>query len=359
MKAERPGALHTSILTYGFILFSTALLWSGTVLAAEEESPRKPPSKASGTFEEEKEEEEGPGAMKRFLLWSDAPHRGVSNRLDTLSRSLDSIFGEERIYEEATETHLQMRGGVVIERSGSLSFEHDLSLKVDLPKTERRVKLVFESEDDDEDPIEGEGDGSTGAEGLQEEVDKDYSAALQFFIRESRRWNVSVGPGARLRTPPDFFARIRVRRSQDLGSTWQARLTERLTEFLRIGLESRTTLEFERRTGKEQLFRLSSRVLWREEFQNDNVHLSQGAQLFKRLTKRDSIAYGAAVVWQTKPNLHHQLYVADIRWRRRIHKKWLFVEIKPEARFEREHDFRFDPSLTLSLEVLFGKNYLK
>ena len=136
-------------------------------------------------------------------------------------------------------------------------------------------------------------------------------------------------------------------------------MTERLTEYLDRGLESRTTIEFERRTGKGQLFRLSSKLLWREEFSNDNAQIAQSARLFKRLTTRNTIAYSATVVWETKPNLHHEVYIADIRWRRRIHKEWLFLEIKPEARFDRDDHFRLDPSLTISLEILFGRPYLQ
>lgn len=296
--------------------------------------------------------------MERFLHWSEKPHRQASDRLETLSRNVDSIFGDERIRAEATDTYLQVGGGLVIERGGLMSVEEDFSLSVDLPRTERRIKLVLESEDDDDFFNEEDG-GSSVSNDFRTSDDKDYSAALQFFIRESKRWNVSLSPGLRFRTPPDPFVRFRLRRTQDLGATWRARLTERLTGYLDRGLESRTTLDFERRTGEGQLFRLSSRILWREEFENDNTQLSQSAGLFKRLNKRNTIAYTATFVWETKPNLHHELYIVDIRWRRRIHKEWLFLEIRPEARFDQDDHFRLDPSLTISLEILFGRPYLQ
>ncbi|MFO7984047.1 MAG: hypothetical protein R6V08_11390 [Desulfuromonadales bacterium] len=350
---ERLATAKIGLIIYRSILISAILLLaSASAAAGNEEQSREPSS------EKEETSEERPGWMERFLYWSDRPHRQVTDRLEALSRDVDSIFGEERIRAEATDTYLQAGGGLVIERGGLLSVEEDFSLSVDLPRTERRIKLVFESENDDDFFNEGNGDSSVSND-FRTSGGKEYSAALQFFVRETKRWNVSLSPGLRFRTPPDPFIRLRLRRTQDLGTTWRARLTERLTEYLDRGLESRTTLEFERRTGEGQLFRLSSRILWREEFENDNTQLSQSAVLFKRLNKRNTIAYSATVVWETKPNLHHELYIADIRWRRRIHKKWLFLEIKPEARFDRDDHFQLDPSLTLSLEILFGRSYLQ
>lgn len=347
---ERLATANISLIIYGCIIGSAVLLWAPPSSAATEEEET--------SSEKEETSEEHPGRMERFLHWSEKPHRQVTDRLEALSRNVDSIFGEERIRAEATDTYLQAGGGLVIERGGKLSVKEDFSLSVDLPRTERRIKLVFESEDDDD--FFNEEDGAISVSNdFRTSDDKDYSAALQFFIRESKRWHVSLSPGLRLRTPPDPFVRLRLRRTKGLGSTWRARLTERLTEHLDRGLESRTTLEFERRTGKGQLFRLSSRILWREEFSDDNAQLTQSAGLFKRLNKRNTIAYSVAVVWETKPNLHHELYVADVRWRRRIHKEWLFLEIKPEVRFDREDHFRLDPSLTISLEILFGRPYIQ
>lgn len=326
----------------------------GEIIAEGQASENTPAQDASP--EAEKTEKVPSSYLEGILLWSDSPHQAVSNRLEALSRRMDAFLGEDRIYEEATETYLQLRTDLIYERGGHVSFDHRLRLKLDLPQTEKRLKLLLESESDRDTVLDEDSEAPSIRDDLNPQQ-SNYSAALQFILKETRRWNISLGPGIRLRTPPDPFARLRIRRHQSMGSTWQNRLTERLTDYVDRGLESLTTLEFERRTSKGQLFRLTSGALWREEFEFSNIQLSQSAQVFQSISRRDTLVYEASVIWETKPHLHHETYIADVRWRRRIHKKWLFFEIKPQATFEREHHFRLDPSLTFSLEILFGERY--
>ncbi len=60
---------------------------------------------------------------------------------------------------------------------------------------------------------------------------------------------------------------------------------------------------------------------------------------------------------RTEPHWYVTEYGGSLRYRQRIHEKWLFLEVKPQASFPKEEGFGLTASLTVKLEVMFGEEY--
>jgi hypothetical protein len=229
-----------------------------------------------------------------------ATHAYLSTTVDKLSRRIDRFFGEERIYQEASGTYVQVRGSLIYGRGGEFDFIGRFRGKVDLPQLEEKVHLVIEG-DDSRDSVEAFNRITPGIETVDPLRDSDISAALQFVIREKERWSLSLRPGLKLSTPIESFLRLRFRRAQPLGKTW--------------------------------LF----------------THL---------IDRRQSIAYEAGARAETRPHPRDTSYFSSIRYRRDLHRGWLFLELKPQLVFARENSFKADPAFVLTLETLFGAEYI-
>jgi hypothetical protein len=283
-------------------------------------------------------------------------HSFLSTRVENLARKIDSFFGEDSIYEESSGTYLQTRGSVIYLRGGKFDFDGKFRAKIDLPQLTEKFNLVIESSDK-KDTGEEFSRITTGTKPVDEIADAEVAATLQFIIKEKRKWNLSIRPGLKFSDPIESFVKLRFRRTQPLGKTWLSRGTVEVGFFSRQGWENEWELDLERGFGEDYFFRSTSSVLWREEFPG-NQFLGQRLLLTHILDRRQSLAFEVGTSAETRPNLRDLSYFSSLRYRRDIHRGWLFLELKPQLLFARENSYRADPALVLTLEALFGARYL-
>ena len=283
-------------------------------------------------------------------------HSYLSSTVERLSQRIDGFFGEDRIYEEATGSYIQASGSLIYGRGGEFDFDGKFRVKVDLPQLKEKVNLVIES-DDESDTAEDFNRITTGGTIADEIDDSDVTAALQFMLQEKRRWSLAIRPGLKFSDPIQTFIKLRFRRSEPLSEKWLSRGTVELAYFSDRGLENEWRLDLEREIGDKDFFRSSSTVLWREDIPGNQL-LTQAFLLTHLIDQRQSLAFEIGSNAETRPNLRDLTYFSSLRYRRDIHRGWLFFEVKPQVIYTRENDFRADPALVLTLEALLGAKYL-
>lgn len=268
-----------------------------------------------------------------------------SRRVEALARGIDSLFGGEESFEEATGTYFQLSAGLRGEAGDGVEPEAKVRLRLDLPNTKKRLQLVIESDEEEE----GVGEEVAATPGEDEGA---LRAGLRLTVRERRRWNFSVTGGVKWDLPPDPFVEFRFRRNQRLGRWWLARFEERVTWYLQDKWRNRTRLYFDRPLSDKLLFRALSQQSWEQE--EDGVRLGQSLTFFFRPSERDSYAFRSSINWDTHPGFHMTSYGQSVAYRRRLHKQWLFMEIEPGINWPDDRDFRTTPWIRFKLEVVFG-----
>src|SRR3989304_7507294 len=68
--------------------------------------------------------------MFRFL---DRPHDVIGERVEVLSRRIDSYFSGYQYYDETTGSYARLTLNAVVAEGGDLSYHSDLRLKIRLP----------------------------------------------------------------------------------------------------------------------------------------------------------------------------------------------------------------------------------
>ncbi|MCK4503672.1 MAG: hypothetical protein KAU22_11615 [Desulfuromonadales bacterium] len=283
-------------------------------------------------------------------------HYYLSTSMERLSQRIDVFFGEDRIYEEATGTYVQARGKFIYGRGGELDFDGKFRIKLDLPQVKKKINLVIES-DDGRDDSKDFNSITTGNNVVGELAEQNISTALQFMVKEKKRWRLSIRPGLKFSSQLESFIKLRFRRSKPLGETWLSRGTVEIAYFSENGWENEYRLELERDLGRGLFFRSTSTVLWREDFPG-NQFLGQKFLVTHIFDPRQSIAFEVGSSARTQSKLRELSYFSSIRYRRNIHQGWLFFELKPQVIFSRENDYAADLALILSLEALFGAKHL-
>lgn len=295
--------------------------------------------------------EEGPPVLPGDATLT-STHSYLSRNIEQLSDRIDAFFGTERAFDDSSGTYVQVRGSLIYQKYGDVDYDGNVRAKLDLPNLKEKLSLVFESESDE--VLDNKGQITTGTPSVSDTFDnKRASASLQYIVREERFWDLRLQPGIKLHWPPETFLRLRARRTQPLSEKWLSRVILTPGWFDPRGWEVRLRHDFDRAAGGGSLFRATSEANWLVK-EDRNLGLTQSFGYSHPLGNRVQMAYQTGVLFETHPTFWDTAYYASIRYRRNIHRGWVFLELKPQILFEREQDFKADASFAVSLEMVFG-----
>jgi hypothetical protein len=266
---------------------------------------------------------------------------------------LDSFFGDERYEAESNLSQLKIRFEAFREAGTGMDYRRpNLDLRLVLPQLRHRTRLVISGDptaDYDaaaEQPATPAGLPQPGGTGS-------VTTALQYFPLETKRSNFSIRAGLKLSGGRlELLLGPRYRYLARLGM-WDLRFTQEVIWTTDVGWQSRTRFDYERPLPQGLFFRSSLEGLWTEHVNGYPYTLSF---LFRQpLDLRRAVEYEWINSFQTRPTdeLVEELFL--FRYRQRLWKKWMFLEISPQARFPRDRGFEFTPGILFRFEVIFGR----
>lgn len=284
----------------------------------------------------------------------DLSHAFLSEGLETVVRRVDAFFANTPAYEGGTGSYAQLTGDLILREGGERDALGNVRLRLRLPRTRERLHLLLET-DPDRTPAAGPGGPLSPAATSSEPLpDEDYFGSLEGLVGELRRWRVRPSLGVKFADPVDPFVRLRLQR-RGPADTWQSWFQQDIYRFKEAGTVLATTLELDRRLGRQHLLRSVSSGQWRED--TGVLSLSQALVLYRPLSAHRALAWEVAVYGNDEPVLRATAYATSLRYRQRLHRDYLYGELVPAVRWRRENDWEAEASLTLRIELLVGEAY--
>lgn len=271
-------------------------------------------------------------------------HEALSLKLDAIIRGLDTYFVEEKTDEGYKGNRLRVRLGESFTARGAPDFMSSFRLDASFPRTQRRLGLLIQNES-----VTGDDDPQSLEENPGEK--SNLTAALRFFVVDSKHFSTNLDSGVRFRPRPDPYVKGR--------GAYQAYLTTRLlvrpTEFLfwqyEDGVGERTRLDFDLAVRDKALFRIRADGLWKK---SDEGYRYLGKVLFReQLSSRRGYEVSGTLIGYTHLEPVVTKYQVAFLWRQMIYRKWLALEIKPFIDFWEEDDYYASPGITTTLEINF------
>ena len=262
-------------------------------------------------------------------------------------RLVDNFFARDNVFEESTGSYARIPLDAIWEDHGGYKYKARVKARIDLPKSKKKLKLLIESDVSDEQPLRL---SNTPREAVG---DNDFFLSIERELNRSRKWSVRPALGIKFRWPPDLFVRLRAIRYISL-SPWLLRFSATGVYLAIKGIETRGSFEISKALSRNLLFRSFSDIRWREK--KDLSDASQVLSIYQHLTAKENIAYQAGVFADSDPDWAISDYRVWFRFRRQIHKDWLYFELRPEVRFPNEGDYNPTYLIQLRLEAVFGEN---
>ena len=224
----------------------------------------------------------------------------------------DNFFGSDRVFNEgAAGTYIRWRNDFTYEEEEYIDFKTNLSFSIELPGLENRLRLTFESDED-----EALRDVSPG----QEQTTNTLGLQLDVKTNERSKFNVSISLSPRIR--------FRYRYTYPVADSITLRLTQEVQREKDVN-SARTLFDFEKLFQNQLFFRASSEGKLSEEF--EGVDWLQAFVLYQRINKKTSLSYESSANGITEPMTLATNYRLGVRFRKNFHRKWLFYEIAPEV----------------------------
>jgi len=287
---------------------------------------------------------------KNLFSALDFPQEKISAGVLNTARWLDSVFGDDRYFEEENKSYLRLRLSGFWEKDENFDLNMATKIKLSLPETENRLHLIIGGDLDDEEDTR-----NVHSEHISKQLEKSNEdnvfLGLQYTLLKTIKRNIKSGAGMRFRNGvPIFHVMTRYRYLKKLG-LWQFRATERVRYFTMDGWESKTSFDLERPFSGKFFYRTTLDGLWFEDEHGFfyNIIFS----LFQPIDNERSLVYDWINAFETYPEHKLKEVVLRARFRQRIYKKWLFLEIAPQIRCPGDSDYEINPGFTVMLESFF------
>lgn len=282
----------------------------------------------------------------------DKPHKLLSDQIVSLSTKMDSFFGDRRVFAESRKSFIRVYGDLAYAESRASDFSIKVQAKLVLPALEKRLKLLIESDDPTLNSSAETSTVTTPSGVPNVDVPKDFRAGLELLLTDSPHWYINTDAGIRIHSfLPDLFVRLRARREQDVND-WQFRLTQSVFWFEQTGAGALVQFDADRKLGANYLGRSRTIAAWSDHDQQYNFE--QSFFLFQGIDENNAMSYEAGVFGASQPNSHVTAYAVGVKWRRRLHRQWLFGEVQPLLTWPEDQSFRPTTSILFRLEAVFG-----
>ena len=265
---------------------------------------------------------------------------------------MDEFFDDDRVTSEENKTRIKLEFGVGYSKNDSLEFKPNISGRIDLPHLSKKLNLLIFASSKDE--FNTEQNPISSSPRHQEPDNREIAAALQYFLQEGKKYNISTTFGASFAY---LYTGIRYRQSQDFGS-WQGRFVDRLQYFTDDGLENTISYDIEHYLSDVWLFRTAVTCDW---FRNrDGFPHSWLFRVYQIINKENALLYEVGNYFDTEPSYKMTDLQLRLRYRQRFLRDWLVLEMAPQITFPEDHDRQANPGFIVKFEAdcgnLSGRN---
>ena len=286
----------------------------------------------------------------------DSIHTRASSLLNGFASQIDSYFAEDTIPKEINDTNATVRFDASDSGTGDFSTRTRFKLRLVLPRTEQRLRLLLDVDDEDA----SDDTRSTVEELSDPEEDRNLSLALRFIrqLRTDTSINADIG-ARRFEQRIQSFARLRFASESEKDDAWSFKFINDLRFFQSSGFVNRLSIDFWRPLGldSDTVFRTSTSVDWRRSV--DGARVDQTIGLYKELRYGSLLAFEALTGLNTSTNEdiedHFDGLQLQIRYRKNMFRPWFHFEVWPGVNFLSENNNEPRFSGLVRMEVQLGE----
>ena len=293
------------------------------------------------------------GIVERSIIIVDDAQRAASERFGYFMGQVDGFFSNAGSDDDAVSNDSWARIRFDYVGVSGEGFELDPSIKVRavLPRTERKLKLLISTEDDEEEAEINPNETPQGNQG--------GSIALRFIrsARDSSDLNFDLGVRRR-EGLVQYFGRIKARFELDIDKRWLINVANNYWYYNKSGFVDKLSFDARRLLFENEYiyFRTFTGLTWQKGQRGAAITNTTGFYWF--LDAKRSLAVEAIADYYT--SLSEDIldrfrgYQYRVRWRHNVWRPWFFYEVWPSINYPSTNGYRQQEGLLLRAEIMIG-----
>ena len=283
-----------------------------------------------------------------LFSWIDTPQSFIASGINSLVTSIDDFFVTDKDKYELSGSYLRLTYDTVFLDAGLIENVNNVNFKLVLPNTEKKLKLSFESDFDEQEnnlnqPVE--------AKSVNEIEDKEFLAMLQNDFGGKEHWRFRSALGSKIGATSDVFLKLNLDWNNNIGE-WDFHWNENPTWYNSSGWGLDSLFEINKKLTSNTAFRSATFSRWTETL--DYFESSQILSISHRFNSKSAIIYQAGVYGISDPNIVTTSFLLAARYRKNFHKDYLFFELVPQINYQKDNNFIPVHSMTFKIEILFN-----
>jgi len=334
---------------FNFVFFFTLIIVAYGSLADEIPATTEP---SSSLPTEPDKNNTAPPHDTLFDRWFDRfedMRDNTSHHYMTMVHSIDQYFSGEKIETSSNGSYVKINLEETYYKSGDQTDAISINAKIELPNTEKHLKLVFTSDPEENKTLQEKIVGNANGQ----RVEKDSSiAGIEYTPDKTEsRWDHSFTAGIRLRVKPIPFIQYKFGKKWQLTDVWHSEFKQSFWNFQDKGIGATTKINFGRPITSKDTFNADTVADFRDK--DNKYYYAETFSNSHRLTDTSAIVYWTGVLGESQPTSEVTDYLIGVDYRRSLYKDWLLLSIRPLLEYPREENWRPKPSLTLNLQIYF------
>ena len=300
-----------------------------------------------------------PGLFGRMEDFVDDTQRQASDRLLGFINSVDGFFGSGVESVEDNKSWARIRIQASKPGDEDLSFDGTVKLRVVLPQSEQRFRLLLSSEDEEEGSAVS-GEDTVTPEPIDDGNRENVSLALRFVrtARENSSLNFDVGVRQR-EGAVQTFGRVKAVAEGEMVRHWTGSVSNNYYYYSKSGFENRLSFNVYRPIIRSHnfFFQTTTGFDWRKGRKGASIGETLG--LYAELNERTAIAFEALAGYSTSLNGAQSARYGGteirIRWRQNVWRSWFSYEIWPSVSWPSSNDYEQVYGGLLRIEAIIGR----
>ncbi|MDC5855755.1 hypothetical protein [Vibrio europaeus] len=250
----------------------------------------------------------------------------------------DSFFVDERVDQDArASSTVRWRNDFSYVEGEGYKFKTRFKARFHLPKVTKRLKVVFESDEED--------DLFDLFPQTSEDAENTFGLRYDWLSKERYSFNVKVN------ARPGIEGRFRY--TYPINDEWLLRVTQKLYQKKSVTGES-TDIDLDYSINRDFLLRWSNYAQWESDIKGWEV--GTGFTLYQHISDHQALSYQLSTTGTNRPFHYITNTHASVTYRQNVWRTWLFYELIPEYNWNREEDTQREgeAKMTFRLEILFN-----
>lgn len=285
----------------------------------------------------------------------DSVQRGVYLGVCNTARWFDGLFGTRRFDQDSDATYGRLKLAEDWDDRDGFDTRLRLRARFALPNMQDRLRLVFGRVDDREIIEDARPGGSSLPQNFQRVDDEAWLLGLGYSEQSGLENGWDFGAGIKIHTPVDPYTKASYRHNFTFNDA--TALRARQTVFWRdsLGLGETTEIDLDYLLTPELLLRWDNTGTLTEDV--SRLEWTSALTLFQSLGDRRGLSYTTFVSGVANTDVPIRDYGAELRYRKRVLREWLFLEARASVTWPREtlaEEREINPGVGIGFEMYFG-----